>query len=34
MKSRSNVDKLKELRGLVEFRNKEAFLRELSWKRK
>jgi predicted CopG family antitoxin len=34
VKSRSNVDKLKELRGSVEFRNKEALLTELKEKRK
>jgi predicted CopG family antitoxin len=34
VKSRKNVDKLKELRGSVEFRNKEALLNELSEKRK
>lgn len=34
VKSRSNIDKLKELRGSVEFRNKEALLRELTEKRK
>lgn len=34
VKSRKNVDKLKELRGSVEFRNKEALLKELSEKRK
>lgn len=33
VKSRSNIDKLRELRGSVEFRNKEALLRELSKKR-
>ncbi len=34
VKSRRNIDKLKELRGSVEFRNKEALLKELSDKRK
>ncbi len=34
VKSRSNVDKLKELRGTVEFRNKEVLLKELLEKRK
>ncbi len=34
VKSRKNIDKLKELRGCVEFRNKEALLKELSDKRK
>lgn len=34
MKSRSNIDKLKELRSSVEFRNKEALLSELTEKRK
>jgi predicted CopG family antitoxin len=34
VKSRSNIDKLKELRGTVEFRNKEALLKELLEKRK
>ncbi len=34
VKSRKNVDKLKELRGSVEFRNKETLLKELSEKRK
>lgn len=33
VKSRKNIDKLKELRGYVEFRNKEALLKELSDKR-
>ncbi len=33
VKSRSNVDKLRELRGSIEFRDKEALLRELSKKR-
>lgn len=33
VKSKSNIDKLRELRGSVEFRNKEALLRELSKKR-
>ncbi|MBU4221006.1 MAG: antitoxin VapB family protein [Euryarchaeota archaeon] len=32
--SRRNIDKLKELRGSVEFRNKDALLKELSDKRK
>jgi predicted CopG family antitoxin len=34
VKSRSNIDKLWELRGSVEFKNKEALLRELSVKRR
>ena len=34
VKSRSNVDKLKELRGSVKFRDKELLLKELSEKRK
>ena len=34
VKSRSNIDKLKELRGSIEFQNKEALLRELTEKRK
>ena len=34
VKSRSNIDKLKELRGTVEFNNKEALYKELSTKRK
>ncbi len=34
VKSRSNIDKLKELRGTIEFRNKEVFLKELLEKRK
>lgn len=34
VKSRSNIDKLRELRGSVEFKDKEALLRELSAKRK
>ncbi len=34
VKSRRNIDKLKELRGTFEFRNKEALLKELSNKRK
>ncbi len=34
VKSRSNIDKLKELRGTVKFRNKEDFLKELLEKRK
>jgi predicted CopG family antitoxin len=33
VKSRSNIDKLKELRGTVEFSNKEMFLKELLEKR-
>ena len=33
VKSRSNIDKLKELRGTVEFRNKEMLLKEQSEKR-
>lgn len=33
VKSRSNIDKLKELRGTVEFRNKEILLKELLKKR-
>jgi len=32
--SRRNIDKLKELRCSVEFRNKESLLKELSDKRK
>ncbi len=34
VKSRRNIDTLKELRGSVEFSNKEALLKELSDKRK
>ncbi len=34
VKSRSNIDKLRELRGSVEFKDKEALLRELSMKRR
>lgn len=34
VKSRSNIGKLKELRGTVKFRNKEDFLKELLEKRK
>ena len=34
VKSRRNIDKLKELRGSVEFKNKETLLKELSDKRK
>lgn len=34
VKSRSNIDKLRELRGSIEFKNKEALLRELTEKRK
>ncbi|MDD5615062.1 MAG: antitoxin VapB family protein [Candidatus Methanoperedens sp.] len=34
VKSRRNIDKLKELRSSIEFRNKEALLKELSDKRK
>jgi predicted CopG family antitoxin len=34
VKSRKNIDKLKELRGSIDFRNKEALLKELSEKRK
>ncbi len=34
VKSRSNIDKLKELRGTVKFRNKEDFLKELLEKRR
>ncbi|MCZ7392964.1 MAG: antitoxin VapB family protein [Candidatus Methanoperedens sp.] len=34
VKSRSNIDKLRELRGSVEFMNKEALLGELSVKRR
>ncbi len=34
VKSRSNIDKLKELRGTVKFRNKEVLLKELLEKRK
>lgn len=33
VKSRSNIDKLKELRGIVAFRNKEMLLKELLEKR-
>jgi predicted CopG family antitoxin len=33
VKSRSNIDKLKELRGSVKFRNKETLLKELYEKR-
>ncbi len=33
VKSRSNIDKLRELSGSFELRNKEALLRELSKKR-
>jgi len=33
VKSRKNIDKLKELRGSFEFKNKEALLKELSEKR-
>ncbi len=33
VKSRSNIDKLKELRGTVEFMNKEALFKELLEKR-
>ncbi len=33
VKSRSNIEKLKELRGTVEFRNKEMLLKELLEKR-
>jgi len=32
--SRKNIDKLKELRGSVEFSNKEALLEEISEKRR
>jgi len=34
VKSRSNINKLKELSGTVEFTNKEALFEELSTKRK
>jgi len=34
VKSRSNIDKIRELRGSVEFKNKEALLKELTGKRK
>ena len=34
VKSRKNIDKLKDLRASVEFRNKDALLKELSDKRK
>ena len=34
VKSRKNIDKIKDLRGSVEFRNKEALLKELSDRRK
>jgi predicted CopG family antitoxin len=34
VKSRSNIDKLKELRGMVIFKNKEALLKEISEKRR
>lgn len=34
VKSRKNIDKFKDLRGSVEFRNKEALLKELFDKRK
>lgn len=34
VKSRSNIDKLRELRGTVKFKNKEDFLKELLEKRK
>lgn len=34
VRSRSNIDKLKELRGTVEFRNKEVLFKELLEKRK
>lgn len=34
VKSRRNIDKLRELRGSFEFRNKESLLKELSDKRK
>ncbi|MGB8217448.1 MAG: antitoxin VapB family protein [Candidatus Methanoperedens sp.] len=34
VKSRKNIDKLKELRGSVEFKNKETLLLELPEKRK
>ncbi len=33
VKSRSNIDKLKELRGSIKFRNKEILLKELYEKR-
>lgn len=34
VKSRSNLDKLRELRGSVKFKNKDMFLKELSEKRR
>ncbi len=34
VKSRSNIDKLRELRGSVKFKNKETLLKELSEKRR
>ncbi|VVB90159.1 Uncharacterised protein [uncultured archaeon] len=34
MKSRRNTDKIRELRGSDEFRNKNALLKELSVKRR
>jgi len=34
VKSRSNIDKLKELRGTVEFRKKEVLLKELLGKKR
>ncbi|NJD75623.1 MAG: antitoxin [Candidatus Methanoperedens sp.] len=34
VKSRSNIDKLKELRGTIEFKNKEVLLKEILEKRK
>ena len=34
VKSRRNIDKLKELRSSIDFTNKEALLKELSDKRK
>jgi predicted CopG family antitoxin len=33
VKSRSNIDKLKELRGSIKFKNKETLLKELYEKR-
>ncbi len=34
VKSQRNIDKIKELRGSVKFRNKETLLKETSKKRK
>lgn len=34
VKHRSNIDKLKELRGSIDIKNKETLLKELSDKRK